>query len=127
MKNTTSSTKISELLPLTPAVLHILLVLSSGPMHGYAIMREVDQISNGKIKMGPGTLYGTLKRMLRDNLIVEIEEPQEVETEKESRRYYQLTEAGRKTLSAEIERLISLMEIIREKAPFRKVDGSLES
>lgn len=57
--------------PLTPAVLHILLALSSGERHGYAIMKQVEADSQGQVKMGPGTLYGSLKRMLEAGLVQE--------------------------------------------------------
>lgn len=119
------SDEIFSLLPSSPAVLHILLVLSSGPMHGYGIMQEVDRISHGKVKMGPGTLYGTIKRMLRDSLIEEVNQLTAAEADDERRRYYQLTEIGRKVLSAEAERLASLMVVIREKVPMGKSDATI--
>jgi DNA-binding PadR family transcriptional regulator len=112
--------QIKRFLPLSPAVFHILLALSDGPKHGYGIMQEADRISQGKIKMGPGTLYGSIKRMLRDHLIEEVDERVPSESYDERRKYYRLTEAGRKILSAEAERLASLMEVVHEKVPLRK-------
>jgi DNA-binding PadR family transcriptional regulator len=112
--------QIKRFLPLSPAVFHILLALSDGPKHGYGIMQEADRISQGKIKMGPGTLYGTIKRMLRDHLIEEVDEQPPSESGDERRRYYRLTQTGRKILSVEAERLASLMQVVREKVPLRK-------
>jgi DNA-binding PadR family transcriptional regulator len=63
---------VRDLLPLTPAVLHILLALADDERHGYAIMREVEERTGGEAKLGPGTLYGSIKRMLADDLIEEI-------------------------------------------------------
>jgi DNA-binding PadR family transcriptional regulator len=114
------SEQVKRFLPLSPAVFHILLALSDGPKHGYRIMQEVERISQGKIKMGPGTLYGTIKRMLRDHLIEEVDERSSSESDDDRRRYYRLTQTGRKILSAEAERLASLMQVVREKVPLRK-------
>src|SRR5258707_14637612 len=94
-----------ELLPLTPAVFHILLVLADGERHGYAIMQEVNRDTQGQIRMGPGTLYGTIKRMITAGLIEETEERPDPELDDERRRYYRLTEMGRKVANAEARRL----------------------
>ena len=67
----TSPSAPEELLPLSPAVYHILVALAEGELHGYAIMQDVAETTGGQIKMGPGTLYGTLKRMLEAGLIEE--------------------------------------------------------
>jgi DNA-binding PadR family transcriptional regulator len=114
------SEQVKRFLPLSPAVFHTLLALSDGPKHGYGIMQEAERISQGKIKMGPGTLYGTIKRMLRDHLIEEVDEQTPSASDDERRRYYRLTHTGRKILSAEAERLASLMQVVREKVPLRK-------
>jgi DNA-binding PadR family transcriptional regulator len=76
---------------LTRAVFHILLALADGERHGYAIMQEVAQNTNGQIKMGPGTLYGNIKRLLATNLIEEADERPDPELDDERRRYYRLT------------------------------------
>lgn len=104
-----------EYLPLSPAVLHILLSLTAGPMHGYAIMQEVERLSGGKLRMGPGTLYGTIKRMLRDGLIEAAADVPRTDSEDERRRYYRLTETGSRLLSAEANRLESLVAVFRER------------
>ena len=104
-----------ELLPLTPAVFHILLVLADGERHGYAIMQEVNRDTQGQIHMGPGTLYGTIKRLIAAGLIEETEERPSPEHDDERRRYYQLTDLGRKVASAEARRLSSVVDLAQSK------------
>ena len=104
-----------ELLPLTPAVFHIMLVLADEERHGYDIMREVAAITDGKMQMGPGTLYGSIKRMLHDGLIAEADERPDPELDDSRRRYYELTDLGRRVLRAEAERLARLVEVARRK------------
>jgi DNA-binding PadR family transcriptional regulator len=108
-------TEPGELLPLTPAVFHILLALADGERHGYAIMQEVAASTRGQMQMGPGTLYGTIKRMLAANLIEESDERPAPDLDDERRRYYRLTGLGRKVLAAEVERLASLVSLARSK------------
>jgi len=103
----------SELLPLTPAVFNILLCLSDGEKHGYAIMQEVDLLTRGKVKMGPGTLYGSLDRMLDARLISEAEGQRTSEDAR--RRYYRLTSFGKQVLSAEVNRLSEQLKVVRLK------------
>ncbi len=99
-------TAASKLLPLTPVVFHTLLALAEGPSHGYAIAREVEGVTGGRVKMGPGTLYGSLHRMRDDGLIEEVEEPADDDgVHSERRRTYQLTALGRAALRLEGERL----------------------
>ena len=81
-------------LPLTPAAFHILLVLADGEKHGYAIMREVAEHTHGRMRLGPGSLYGTIKRMLADGWIEESDERPDPELDDERRRYYRITGAG---------------------------------
>src|SRR6266849_741276 len=83
-----------EMLPLTPAVFHILLALADGEKHGYAIMQEVEKRTGGEMKMGPGTLYGSIQRMLKDGLIVEVQERDKAGPGEERRRYYALSGLG---------------------------------
>jgi DNA-binding PadR family transcriptional regulator len=104
-----------DLLPLTPAVFHILLALADGERHGYAIMLEVDAASRGQVKMGPGTLYGSIKRMLAAGLIDESEDRPDPALDDERRRYYQLTPWGRRVLVAEANRLAALVELAHAK------------
>lgn len=96
-------------IPLTPAVFHILLALSGGERHGYAIMQEVEQLSEGRVAMGPGTLYGSIKRMLAAGLIVETGERPDPQLDDQRRRYYQLTSLGSGVLGAESRRLERLV------------------
>jgi DNA-binding PadR family transcriptional regulator len=102
-------------LPLTPAVFHILLALSHGDKHGYEIMKAVRHDANGKVKMGNGTLYGSLKRMLADGLIEDAGEraPADDDTR---RKYYALTEAGHSVLHAEIQRYTETYAVIKKYA-----------
>ena len=107
--------KPNDLLPLTPAVFHILLALAGGEKHGYAIMLDVEVISDGQVKMGPGTLYGSIKRMLEAGLIEESDERPDLELDDERRRYYRMSGIGRRVLKAETERLVGLVDQARAR------------
>ena len=113
MKSTPSNP--TELLPLTPAVLHILLALADGERHGYAIMQEVTASTGGQVNMGPGTLYGTIKRLLAAGLIEESDERPDPELDDDRRRYYRLTDWGSRVLAAEAERLEQVVRMARIK------------
>jgi len=102
-------------LPLSPAVFHILLALADGKKHGYAIMKEVEAATDGQISMGPGTLYGSIKRMLKAGLIVETDERPDPALDDSRRRYYELTGYGRRVLQAELERLAQALRLARQK------------
>lgn len=104
-----------EMLPLTPAVFHILLALGDGQKHGYGIMKAVEEDTGGRFKMGPGTLYGSIKRMLAGGLVEESDERPDPALDDERRRYYRLTPFGRRVLSAEVERLSRLVGLARSK------------
>jgi DNA-binding PadR family transcriptional regulator len=105
-----------ELLPLTPAVFNILLALADGEKHGYGIMLEVEANTKGQVLMGPGTLYGSIKRMLQASLIEESDERVDPETDDPRRRsYYRLTGLGRRALHLEAERLASQVQLARAK------------
>lgn len=101
--------KPNDLLPLTSAVFHILLVLADGENHGYGIMQDVVKVSGGHIRMGPGTLYGSIKRMLDAGLIEETDAPVHDRTDDERRRYYKLTDFGERVVTAEAQRLAHLV------------------
>ena len=94
---------------------HILLALADKERHGYDIMREVDERSEGKVRLGPGTLYGSIKRMLSDGLIEELDERPDPELDDERRRYYRLSDLGRRVAVAEAERLERLVKSARSK------------
>ncbi len=89
---------------LTPAVFYILLALASSEKHGYEIMKQVKQDSHDQVKMGTGTLYGSLKRMLVDELIEEAGDKPDPTRADERRRYYRLTELGRQAFTTELQR-----------------------
>jgi DNA-binding PadR family transcriptional regulator len=96
--------------PLPSSWFHVLLVLAAEEMHGYAIMREVEHISNGVVRMGPGTLYGTIKRLLEASLIEESGERPDPESDDERRRYYRITGLGERVVAAEVRRLSTMIE-----------------
>jgi DNA-binding PadR family transcriptional regulator len=104
-----------DFLPLTPAMFHILLALADRERHGYDIMREVDERTEGKVRLGPGTLYGSIKRMLGDGLVEELDERPDPELDDERRRYYRLTNFGYRVAVAEAERLARLVKSARSK------------
>ena len=113
MKKTTRDP--DSLLPLTPAVFHILLALVDNERHGYGIMQEIALRTDGKMRMGPGTLYGSIKRMLADGLIEESDERPDPALDDERRRYYRLTDFGQRVTQAEAQRLNQLVNIARIK------------
>ena len=102
-----------DLLPLPVAQLHILLALTTGDKHGYVIMREVEVLTEGAVTMGPGTLYGTVKKMLKAELVEESAERPDPELDDQRRRYYRITGLGRHVLDAEISRMEKLARTAR--------------
>jgi DNA-binding PadR family transcriptional regulator len=101
--------------PLTPPVFHILLALTSGEKHGYGIMQDVAGQTNGDLQLGPGTLYGCLKRMLAAGFIEESDERPDPELDDERRRYYRITDPGRHAVRAEARRLAGAVEAARAR------------
>ena len=101
--------------PLTPAVLHILLALSTEERHGYGIMKQVELDAQGKVKMGPGTLYGSLNRMIEAGLIRESEKRIDPKLDDERRIYYRITALGQKALAAELERYREVVAVAEHK------------
>src|SRR5579885_3073479 len=93
------------LLPLTPAVFHILLALADGERHGYGIMQEIAAATDGQMRIGPGTLYRSIKQMLAAGMIEESDERPDPELDDERRRYYRLTSFGRQVALAAQPRL----------------------
>lgn len=106
--------------PLTPAVFHILLALSTGERHGYGIMKQVESDSQGKVSMGTGTLYGSLKRMLDTRLIEVSEKRIDPETDDERRIYYRITRSGRHALASELERFQHIVTVAHERRLYPK-------
>lgn len=106
--------------PLTPAVFHILLALADGEKHGYGIMQEVSARTNGKVILGPGTLYGTIKRLLESGLISESDERSDPELNDERRRYYRIMGKGWRAAATEAERLQGLLRVVRTKHLLRR-------
>ena len=109
------------LLPLTPAVFHILLSLVVGDHHGYGIMQEVNSSTKGKLRLGPGTLYRSLKQMLAEGFIIEWDERSDPALDDQRRHYYRLTDFGERVLAAETERLEQLLEVARAKQRRQRV------
>lgn len=105
--------------PLTPAVLHILLALATEERHGYGIMKQVESDSQGKVRMGPGTLYGSLGRMLDAGLIRESEKRVDPELDDERRIYYRISALGRTALAAELQRYRDVLAVARRSAHAR--------
>ena len=103
-----------EYLPLTPAVFHILLSLSAGEQHGYAIMKEVAEETDGELRMGPGKLYYSIQRMLAEGLIEELDPPNGEKPER-GRRTYRLADLGRDLLEAEAKRLDKALRLARSR------------
>ena len=102
-------------LPLTPAVLDIMVALGDEEMHGYAIMQEVKRRTSGKRRLAPGTLYRSLKQMEERGWAVESEVRPDPSLDDERRRYYRLTDLGRRVALAEVERLEGLVSTARSK------------
>ena len=113
-----ATTNLSQ--PLTPAVFHILLALSSGERHGYGIMKQVEADSQGKVSMGPGTLYGSLKRMLDAGLVEESDKRVDPEMDDQRRIYYRLTGIGVKALEVELERYKRIVTLAQERKLYPK-------
>lgn len=108
----------NQIQPLTPAVFHILLALSKEEKHGYGIMKQVEKDSEGKVNMGAGTLYGSLKRMLDSGLVKESSKRVDPTMDDERRIYYQITPSGRKALEAELERYKHIVSVAKERKLF---------
>ena len=104
-----------DFIPLTPPVFHILLAISDGARHGYAVIKEVEKRSQGDVMLSTDTLYAAMKRLLGDGLIEETDSGKGVVNVDERRRYYCLTGLGRKVARAEVNRMVDLVSIAEEK------------
>lgn len=109
----------SRFLPLTPAVFHILLALADRERHGLGVMSDVEERTDGAVILGPGTLYGTIKRILDAGLIEESDERPEAAADDPRRRYYRITDLGRRVAELESRRLAQLLGIARDKKVYR--------
>ena len=109
-----------DLLPLTPAVLHILLALADGEQHGYAVAQAVEALTDGTVRMGPGTLYGSIGRMVASGLIEESTRPRSRGGDDERRRFYRMTPLGRRVLELETDRLARVVALARAKNVLRR-------
>lgn len=107
-------------LPLTPATLQVLLALADGEKHGYAIMKEIARRTDGKVRLGAGTLYAALKRFVADGLVDESDERPDPALDDERRRYYRLTSRGRAVAVAETDRLAETLKQARAKLAPRR-------
>jgi len=105
--------------PLPSAAFQILLSLTDEDLHGYGIMRQVEQQTSGRMRLGPGTLYSSIQSLLEDGLINEVDHSGERSAADERRRYYRLTTAGRKVARSEAERLANLLRAARTKGILR--------
>ena len=114
-KSTSIPDDLRNLLPLTPAVFFVLFALADGEKHGYAIMQMVSTLSENKVRMGPGTLYTTIQRLLNLSLIEETAGLGSTAEHESRRRYYRLTRTGKLLLEAEIDRMESVVRRARRK------------
>jgi DNA-binding PadR family transcriptional regulator len=105
--------------PLPSAAFQILLSLADGDFHGYGIMRQVEEQTGGRMRLGPGTLYSSIQALLEEKLIEEVDLPGDAQPGHERRRYYRLSSAGRKLARAEAERLAELLRVARAKKILR--------
>src|SRR5215469_16633565 len=105
--------KPEVLLPLSPAVFHILIALGDRDRHGYSIMQDVAARTEGKVQLSAGTLYSSIRRMLEEGLIEELRESPDPSSSDERRRYYRVTRFGKRVAAAEVERLSALLQQAR--------------
>jgi DNA-binding PadR family transcriptional regulator len=115
-----SSRDPNDLLPLTPAMFHVLVALADEDRHGYAIIKDVSARTGGAVELGTGTLYGIIKRLLADGLVIEPKLRPPAGQDDERRRYYRLTPFGKRVIQAETERLEAMVHSVRATQQFRK-------
>src|ERR1700734_4106060 len=101
--------------PLPAAAFQIMLALADGDLHGYAIMRQVEEQTGGRMRLGPGTLYSSIQALLEEKLIEEVEPREDEPPGNQRRRYYRLTLAGRKLARSKAERLADLLRVARAR------------
>ncbi len=108
-----------EFVPLTPAAFHILLALADGERHGYRIMRDISAHTKGKLRLGPATLYRSIKHLVEDGLIEESDVRPDPALDDERRHYYRLAEWGRQVMVAEVRRLEEALAVARTRPGLR--------
>jgi len=123
MPKTSAGRSPQAFLPLPDAELEILLALADGEAHGYAVMRAVEQRSGGRTRLGPGTLYAALKRLLAARLIEESAEPRDAGRDASRRRSYRLSELGSRVLATELDRLAALVRHGRRRLRLSPAGG----
>ena len=111
---------VDPLLPLKPKVLHILLAVADGPRHGYSIMQEVLERTDGQVRLWPAALYGLLRELEKRDLILESDDRPSAEKDDERRRYFELTSHGKRVLDAEVRRLEAIVSQARSSRALRK-------
>jgi DNA-binding PadR family transcriptional regulator len=111
---------VDRLLPLKPKVLHVLLAVADGPRHGYSIMQEVAERTNGQVRLWPAALYALLRELEKADFILESDDRPSAEKDDERRRYYALTPHGKRVLDAEVRRLEAIVSHARSSRALRK-------
>jgi DNA-binding PadR family transcriptional regulator len=111
---------VEQLLPLKPKVLHILLAVADGPRHGYSIMQEVGERTDGQVRLWPAALYGLLRELEKADFILESEQRPAAGQDDERRRYFALTPLGKRVLEAEVRRLEAIVNHARSSRALRK-------
>lgn len=109
-----------DYLPLTPAMFHVLIALADGDRHGYAVIKDVSARTRGQVELGTGTLYGIIKRLLADGLVVESRRRQPVDRDDARRKYYRLTLFGKDVVAAETDRLQAMVTAARSTRMLRR-------
>jgi DNA-binding PadR family transcriptional regulator len=110
----------AALLPLTPAAFHVLVALADGDLHGYAIIKDVSTRTAGRVELGTGTLYGIIKRLLAEGLVIESKRRPAPANDDPRRRYYHLTPFGKLVVAAETERLEAMVDAARATLTLRR-------
>lgn len=105
--------------PLPSAAFQILLSLAEGDLHGYAIMRQVEEQTGGRLRLGPGTLYSSIQSLLEEKFIEEVSGKASAEPQAERRRFYRLTTAGRKVARSEAEKMADVLRVARSRKILR--------
>jgi DNA-binding PadR family transcriptional regulator len=121
MSSTNPERDPAALLPLTPAAFHVLVALADGDLHGYAVIKDVSTRTAGRVELGTGTLYGIIKRLLADGVVVESKRRPAAAHDDERRRYYRLTPFGKLVVIAETKRLQAMVDAAKATQMLRKV------